>query len=106
MLYLPRGWWHVAYPLDEPSLHLSIGVKTPTGIDLLQWFADQMKEHVIFRKDIPCLSSQEERSQHLNAINEQIRKSWDEHVMDRFLDKHDASRQRRPATQLPALTVE
>lgn len=106
MLYLPRGWWHVAYPLDEPSLHLSIGVKTPTGIDLLQWFTDQMKEHVIFRQDIPCLSSQEERSRHLNAMHEQIRKSWDEHVMDRFLDKHDARRQRRPATQLPALTVE
>ena len=22
LLYIPRGWWHVATPLDEPTLHL------------------------------------------------------------------------------------
>ena len=26
LLYIPRGWWHVATPLDEPTLHLTVGV--------------------------------------------------------------------------------
>src|SRR5262245_20893896 len=37
LLYLPRGWWHVAHPLGEPCLHLTIGLNNPTGLDLLHW---------------------------------------------------------------------
>src|SRR5262249_37445624 len=29
LLYVPRGSYHVALPLDEPALHLTVGVKTP-----------------------------------------------------------------------------
>jgi len=25
-LYIPRGWWHEAFPLDEPSLHLTVSL--------------------------------------------------------------------------------
>jgi ribosomal protein L16 Arg81 hydroxylase len=32
LLYIPRGWWHVATPLDEPTLHLTVGVGNPTGL--------------------------------------------------------------------------
>ena len=35
LLYIPRGWWHVATPLDEPTLHLTVGVNNPNGADLL-----------------------------------------------------------------------
>jgi len=24
VLYIPRGWWHEAFPLNEPSLHLTV----------------------------------------------------------------------------------
>ena len=30
LLYIPRGWWHVATPLDEPTLHLTVGVNNLT----------------------------------------------------------------------------
>ena len=37
LLYVPRGWWHEAVPLAEPSLHLSIGAYAPTVNDYLMW---------------------------------------------------------------------
>ena len=39
VLYLPRGWWHQAVPLAEPSLHLSVGTYTATVHDYLMWFS-------------------------------------------------------------------
>ena len=43
LLYIPRGWWHVAMPLDEPTLHLTVGVNNLTGADFLRWFADRLR---------------------------------------------------------------
>ena len=36
VLYLPRGWWHHVQPLDEPTMHLTVGIYHPTGMDLIQ----------------------------------------------------------------------
>src|SRR5947209_8094290 len=43
LFHIPRGWWHIAYAVDEPSLHLTVTVKSPTGLDLLRWFVDGLK---------------------------------------------------------------
>ena len=51
LLYIPRGWWHVAEPLAEPTLHLTVGVHKRTGLDLLRWFSDRMRASEIFRRD-------------------------------------------------------
>jgi ribosomal protein L16 Arg81 hydroxylase len=37
LLYLPRGWWHHAIPLQEGSFHLSVGVYVPSVLDYLMW---------------------------------------------------------------------
>lgn len=37
LLYLPRGFWHRAIPLAEPSLHLSVGTYGPTMHDYVSW---------------------------------------------------------------------
>lgn len=37
VLYIPRGWWHLAIPLDEGSLHLSVGTYAATVYDYLMW---------------------------------------------------------------------
>ena len=43
VLYIPRGWWHVAIPLAEPTLHVTVGIPNPTGVDLLTWLVDQLR---------------------------------------------------------------
>jgi ribosomal protein L16 Arg81 hydroxylase len=37
ILYLPRGWWHHAVPLDVGSFHLSVGSYPPTLYDYVLW---------------------------------------------------------------------
>ena len=45
VLYIPRGWWHVAAPLNEPSLHLTFSLTPPTGMDYLGWVVAQLRRH-------------------------------------------------------------
>lgn len=37
MLYIPRGWWHNALPLEEETFHLAIGVYNAHIVDYVGW---------------------------------------------------------------------
>lgn len=37
LLYVPRGWWHLAEPIGELSFHVAIGTHTIRVIDYLLW---------------------------------------------------------------------
>ena len=52
LLYLPRGYWHAAAGLGEPSLHLTIGLSRKTGVDLLHWLADESMAEAAVRADL------------------------------------------------------
>jgi ribosomal protein L16 Arg81 hydroxylase len=53
MLYLPRGWWHEVTPLEEGSLHLSIGSYAPSLCDYIIWACGrQLAEHPAARRGI------------------------------------------------------
>jgi ribosomal protein L16 Arg81 hydroxylase len=53
VLYLPRGHWHNVVPCDEMSLHLTLGMFMPTGIDFLVWLADECTEIDVARENVP-----------------------------------------------------
>lgn len=53
VLYVPRGVWHAAKGVDEPSLHLTIGLTRRTGADFLHWLADTLVEDAAVRRDLP-----------------------------------------------------
>src|SRR6266404_4556453 len=42
-LYIPRGNWHDAVAEGEPSLHITVGVYSRTGIDFLSWIVDELR---------------------------------------------------------------
>ena len=101
-LYIPRGWWHVAEPLDEPTLHLTVGIHKRTGIDLLNWLAEQLRESEIFRQDLPRFSSTAVRAAHIERLGEELRGAWDAGVLDRYLSEQDAQAEpRRAQLSLP-----
>jgi hypothetical protein len=52
-LYIPRGWWHEAFPLNEPSLHLTISLTPPTALDYLSWVVSGMRRHAEIRASLP-----------------------------------------------------
>ncbi len=54
VLHVPRGWWHAAAASEgQPSLHLTCGLATHTGIDLLTWLVDELRSHEVVRADAP-----------------------------------------------------
>ena len=53
LLYLPRGYWHAAVGLGEPTMHLTIGLTRKTGGDFLRWLADHCLSEAAVRADLP-----------------------------------------------------
>ncbi len=101
LLYIPRGWWHVARPLDEPTLHLTVGVHNRTGIDLLRWVSDRMRASEIFRADLPRFSSSTERVQHLEQLRKELLAEWDGDVLSKYFAELDGAAETRPRLGLP-----
>ncbi|TAM52527.1 MAG: hypothetical protein EPN57_13925 [Paraburkholderia sp.] len=57
LLYIPRGWWHEAIPLEnEPTFHLAIGAHTAKLIDYLVW----VSENYLALKEIARTSTLDE----------------------------------------------
>lgn len=53
LLYIPKGHWHYAVATAEPSLHLTLGFFARTGIDLLLWIVDELRDDVQVRRELP-----------------------------------------------------
>jgi len=100
-LYIPRGWWHVAYPLEEPTLHLTLGLRNYRGLDLLLWLAKQLKNCLEVRQDIPHLADRNTQIAYMAKLREHLFGAWSEDLQDRFLASSDANTLPRPHLQLP-----
>lgn len=53
MLYLPHGWYHSAMAESEASIHVTIGIRHPSGIDLLQVLFRRASAESVFRRPLP-----------------------------------------------------
>jgi ribosomal protein L16 Arg81 hydroxylase len=100
-VYIPRGWWHVAYPMDEPTLHLTIGLHNPRGLDLLSWFVSQLKTSKEARMDIPHLASREEQLAYLQQLRQLLQEAWTPDLIDHFMGASDSRALSRPYLRLP-----
>ncbi|HKG13059.1 MAG TPA: cupin domain-containing protein [Pyrinomonadaceae bacterium] len=101
LLYIPRGWWHVAEPLAEPTLHLTVGVHNRTGLDLLRWFSERMRASEAFRRDLPRMSSPGERAAHFKRLREELFEAFDDALLERFYEETDSRADSRARVELP-----
>lgn len=101
LLYIPRGWWHVAVPLAEPTLHLTVGVHQRTGLDLLRWLSERLRASETFRRDLPRLTSRAERAAHSARLREELLEAWDDSLLESFYEDLDARAEPRPRVGLP-----
>ena len=101
MLYLPRGWWHVAVPMDGPSLSISITVTGRTGVDLVAWLAEELRSSPLFRQEIPRLVSPADRQAHADRLRAVMLDAWGPDLVDRYLARCDATVRPRPRVGLP-----
>ncbi len=101
LLYIPRGWWHVATAIGEPTLHLTFGINNPTGIDFLNWLTETLVESETFRMDLPRFSGEEERTTHLNELRTILFNHWNTKTLETFTKERDALARQRPHLSLP-----
>jgi ribosomal protein L16 Arg81 hydroxylase len=107
VLYIPRGCWHIATPCDEPTLHLTVGFKAPSGSDMTHWLADQLKCHEVMRKDLPVSASRAKMLAHFSEIRDAIVAAcMDEELLDRFLADLELKAKPRSVIQLSLVMSE
>ncbi|MFI6375777.1 cupin domain-containing protein [Streptomyces sp. NPDC050546] len=103
VLYLPRGWWHaVAASSGQASLHLTCGLQTTTGADVIAWLSDSLRTHELVRSDVPRFGSTTDQAaftEHLAKLVMSELTSPD--LLPRFLAARDATEQARLAPSLP-----
>jgi len=100
LLYIPRGFWHVAYPLNEPTLHLTVGVHNRVGLDLLRWLVNRMRSHETFRMDLPRFATSDTIQAHLTQMLRELLTEWDDDILDRYFADYDATATSRPRLSL------
>lgn len=106
VLYIPRGWWHVAVPMDEPSLHLTFGVTKRTGLDLLAWVQDQLRAREVFRKDLPRFQDAAERERHVADLRSEVQALFESgDLLERYFSHQDSMAQPRGQFSLPLSAV-
>jgi len=100
LLYIPRGFWHVAYPLNEPTLHLTVGVHNRAGLDLMRWLVNRLRSREIFRQDLPRFASRETIQAHLMQMREELLSEWGDDILNRYFADLDESAISRPRLSL------
>lgn len=85
VIYIPRGHWHDVVGINEPTLHLTVGSTNPTGVDLLSWLVDQLRDEEEFRKDLPLFSQGDECVDHCTRLKNALDHRWGEDLISRYL---------------------
>ena len=101
VLFIPRGQWHHAVAINEPSLHLTVGFECRTGINYIQWLQEKLYQYELFRKDIPTFASKIELTDYYNSLVESFRNVIKDNNIDDYLKDIDVTMENRPQFSLP-----
>jgi len=101
LLYIPRGCYHVAVPMNEPALHLTLGVKNPRGIDIALWLIERFRARPVAGQDIPFLGSTEERSRFSEEVRRALLEGLDADLVEQYFIETGSNLKPRPSFGLP-----
>ncbi|GAA2105182.1 hypothetical protein GCM10009759_42050 [Kitasatospora saccharophila] len=103
VLYLPRGWWHaVTADQGTASLHLTFGLVTNTGAELLTWVVDQLRSRLALRLDVPRFASPSEQSAFVDGLRtEVLAELSDPELVSRWAESVDTTHYGRAVPSLP-----
>jgi hypothetical protein len=105
VLYIPRGWWHEASGIGEVTLHLTFGIHQRTGVNLLHWMADRLRDSDEFRADLLRFGSPKEREAQLKELRRQFLAMFDDDVLRRYFEHGDTRARSRGWASLPWTVV-
>jgi ribosomal protein L16 Arg81 hydroxylase len=106
LLYLPRGFWHVAYPLDEPSLHISWGAQPASGVEFLSWWMRKLRRHPEVRMSLVNMADPGARRNFVAQMIKLIEAAGAGDPLGEFLRAQAAARHPRPHVRLPMAPIE
>lgn len=101
LLYVPRGWPHQVFPLNEPSVHITCAFVPPTGIDLLELMTERLHGSALFRQQLPRFADSAAREQHMARLRDELLALWDDNFLDQLLRTYD-----RMNTPLPRYNLQ
>lgn len=101
VLYMPRGWWHVALPLNQPSMHLTAGFYHPTGVDLLTSMIKHAKAYAVVRRDVPHWEPREVQRAWIAELRSIVATLLDDGLIERFVTGMEEASRSRPLWFLP-----
>ena len=84
LIYVPRGHWHDAIAVGEPTLHLTLGVPTLTGIDFLSWLTDDARGVESMRRNIPLFDAGK-RARWLRHLQQAVTRRTESAAFTRFV---------------------
>jgi ribosomal protein L16 Arg81 hydroxylase len=99
VLYLPRGWWHVAHPVNEPSLHLTFGIAPMQGLNLVNWTAGRLRGNAHLRRNLPATPA--ERKAYMAQLRSIVAESLSDGAAEDFLREVSEHVRGRPSFRLP-----
>jgi hypothetical protein len=80
VLHIPRGHWHQAtraeHDPDGFSLHLTFGLQRRTGVNWLEFVADQSRERELLRTDLPGTDDLDAHSTALGRAAHELIERW------------------------------
>ena len=103
MLYIPRGWWHVAFPVGEPSLHLTVATVLPNGTDLLQWLISRLRRHEAVRGDLPGLDDPGAQAAYLRILRPLLAEALTDNAIAEFRHEWEGDLRPFPTVRLPEM---
>lgn len=111
VLFVPKGQWHDATAKGGPSVHLTLGLFAPTGIDFANWLVDELRGDLSCRLDFPWGNSPTARGD--SAIDAALQEAisrvkssletqfLDENLAARFLAHRSSAREVRNRLHFP-----
>jgi hypothetical protein len=72
VLYLPRGCWQATDSGSEPTIHLAISFRNPTGLDVASYILSNCYLSEVLRMDYPRFCDPETQGRYLTAMQRAI----------------------------------
>jgi ribosomal protein L16 Arg81 hydroxylase len=101
LLYIPRGCYHVAVPANEPTLHLTVGIKNPRSKDLFTWIVERLGTSALADRDISRFGEEDERLRYSEELRHTLLTSLAPDLVEQYFDETTATVRPRPCFSLP-----
>jgi hypothetical protein len=97
VIFVPRGELHVAAVSTECSVHVTIDLRSETGIDFLNHIKKTAVQDPLLRRNLPRQAVDEQSNAHEAALKRRLHQLIDDASISQFLQLCDLSRS--PAMQ-------